>query len=616
MVGSSIGLGLLFILLGIFLVLRNRLLTPINRVTQSMSQLAEGDVDVQLPTHGHVDEIGTMIKAISVFKSNALTIVNQGEELKLATRKAQESEQMKSEFLASMSHEIRTPMNGVLGMLSLLERTQLDSDQQHFARTATSSAQLLLGLINDILDFSKIEAGKLDIEEIEFDLLELLESATDLMGLQAESQGNQLILDIHQLSHQRVKGDPLRIQQIINNLLSNAVKFTRDGSVTITASMDPIESENNQYLCQVSLCDTGIGIPQDKIGKLFSAFTQLDASTTRQFGGTGLGLAIVKKLCELMGGDVTVTSEVGVGSEFICSFVLEGVERVQADRTLHRLYGRRVMLLEINEPLRSVLETQLMSWGMHVFLPNRDSVQVDYFIANSDTVGSQGSEWWAAYAVYMRPSTTSILMIQSLGESAQQAQVDAYYGCPVCCVTAPVLPSHMLQALILLEQGEVVEPVKAPVQASINEVNDTQRSIRATGKTTKILLAEDNLINQELVLTFLKNLEIEIDVADNGDVALSMLRQDKQYGLILMDCQMPVLDGYAATRHIRNDVELVHYHTVPIIAMTANAMAGDREKCFEAGMSDYVSKPVSSDQLLKVIQQWWGSRTHECKPLT
>ncbi|MEE8057546.1 MAG: response regulator [Pseudomonadales bacterium] len=528
-------------------------------------------------------------------------------ELHQALKKSQESAQLKSEFLASMSHEIRTPMNAVLGMLGLLLKGTLDNQQQHYASLARSSAKSLLTLINDILDFSKIEAGKLDLELIDFDLSSQLGEFAEAMALRGQAKGLEVVLDITGIDRARVKGDPGRIRQVLTNLVGNAIKFTASGEVLIKAELCHRENDL-QLKCQVK--DTGIGIPEEKQKTLFDAFIQVDASTTRKHGGTGLGLAIARQLCDIMGGDISVHSELGKGSCFEFTLSLQPSNDRVAVLPIVDLTNTRILIVDDNETNREVLRGQLELWGALVTeaidgpsaLRVMEEQQQAFPVAILDMrmPGMDGAELGRTIRADSRFDDTRLIMMTSLsgrGDAEFFADIgfSAYFPKP-----ATLTDLHDALAVVLTG-GAALETAKPLV------THHHLRSLVHAEQLGRILLVEDNHINQEVALGILEHLGYTTGVASNGIEAIKALRNAPDgvpYQLVLMDCQMPELDGYATTRRIRSGVAEVPNQAIPIIAMTANAMRGNKEKCLNAGMSDYLAKPIDEDMLDIKLKQW------------
>lgn len=563
--------------------------------------------------------------------------------LKERNKSLEEALQAKNLFLANMSHELRTPISGVVGMLHLLERTPLDEKQQHYVQLVHSSSMSLLSVVNDILDFSKIDAGKLDIENVEFDLMNLINDIAETTGHSAQLKKVEFVLDAVDVSHRTVLGDPVRVLQVINNLTSNALKFTKQGEIVITASTKKLDGKALQFSCSVR--DTGLGIPEAKKQLIFESFSQADVSTTREFGGTGLGLSIVKKLCQLMNGDIRVSSTEGEGSCFSFDLLLECADRENSEEEIALdLSGMSYLVVDDCGSSGEVIQRQLEYWGAEVSIADSGYNALDIIRRRQENKERPpfsglfidcimpdmgGVEFCRVVRHSLNMTDMALVLMHSIGSDLDDAELHEIK--PRYVLTKPIISQNLSEALTQ-PQPEYLAPIEdaegGMTKASEDDEKQTglERSEKSIGNSLKtpektsqsesdaaelngplVLVVEDNEINQIVESGLFSMLGLRCDIANNGRDAIEQLQKsspESAYVLVFMDCQMPEMDGFEATQRIRDGAAGSFYRNVPIIAMTANAMEGDRDNCLKAGMDDYLSKPFDVKIVTEKVANW------------
>jgi signal transduction histidine kinase/CheY-like chemotaxis protein/HPt (histidine-containing phosphotransfer) domain-containing protein len=587
---AILGTGLTVMALGSYFI-SGAITRPILQLLRGVNRVAGGDLSLSLSTNRR-DELGQLAAAFN----DMVRQIAMRRELERQVEETKAASKAKSLFLANMSHEIRTPLNGVIGMADLMLSTELSERQRRYAGLVKSSAEVLTTLVNDTLDFAKMEAGKMELEALDFDLHTVIEEVVEMFAPKAHKKGLIIICDIAGSVRRAARGDPNRLRQVINNLLNNAIKFTDQGEIAVRAEPDPADPS----LVRIAISDTGIGIPQDRLDRLFKAFSQVDASTTRRFGGTGLGLVICKQLAELMGGSIGLHSEAGKGSTFWFTAKIAAAEQLLLPPIADPKWrGMKLLLAEAAPSQRAVLSSRLTEWGFDV--------------VTAGTEGELAAEISDGQFQHGRFQLAIIGKLQPDRSPAQSAQLVAERIPSLVLLRSDQeispdqlretkLRGYVTQPLRQIQLARAIASALLPSDSQQPIASDATSSEPATRSSIRILVADDHDVNQLVVGHILEQSGFGYELVSDGRQACTASAQE-HFDLILMDCQMPEVDGFEAAREIRRREQRDGLRRIPIVALTANNDAQDRQRCLDAGMDDFCTKPIDRHHLVSTVQK-------------
>jgi two-component system sensor histidine kinase/response regulator len=601
----GIGLAIVVILIAFFLSTRfvQAIIAPIDNLANVTTRYKE-DKDLSIrATKYSDDELGHLVDS---FNQMMQDIEDRDKKLFIAMERSGEANRLKGEFLATMSHEIRTPINGIIGTTELMLDTELSGTQKNYASTIMNSSETLLEIINDILDFSKIESGKMELEQTPFNFYRLIKDTSQLLSVTAQDKMIELIVQYPDQMPSHFIGDPVRLQQIISNLLSNAIKFTENGYVLLNVKSTNYDTSQKQHSLSISVTDTGIGIPDDQQALIFEKFSQADSSTTRQFGGTGLGLSICQKLTSMMGGTITLQSEENKGSTFTVSIALK--PETQQTPPLFPLKNMppspKALIVDTLQKRYDLLSRFLTYFNVPYDVVHNGRDALTQLQTGIDT----GKPYHLCFIENSNAQTHQQNTINIIRSNKQFAQTKLISLGNVSPEQADLFDSGVKSPFFKEDIHQLLSTLWQTKNHSLSYISSAKNHRHYSSQDTSysILLVEDNLTNRMVAEKMLKDIGHTVTIASHGQDALSLIEKNNPYDLIFMDCQMPVMDGFETTGILKQKMNNGEINNIPIIALTANAMKGDKEKCFNAGMDDYLTKPVRKNDFITTIKKWLG----------